>query len=106
MSERADDSRGVGWTSRVLVFAILMLMCLNARSPSAWLSMQPPTSRIARLQPIADDWWRTMGSLGLDWPRATIAALWSRAETSPWPAFDQRPRPTEEPHRSGDHRGP
>jgi hypothetical protein len=80
----------VGWAGAVLFCAAIMLACVNARSISTWLSLQPPTSRLARLQPAAQAWWLRTAAWGLDAPRAAVAAAWDQVRHARWPGAHGR----------------
>ena len=79
---QAERSRR--WTSRTLLYAVLVLAVLNAQSVRSWASTLAPNWASLTVRDLAEVWGARMGAAGLDEPRAGMRAGWEGAKALTW----------------------
>jgi hypothetical protein len=76
--------RARGWTTRVILFATLTLLILNAASLKNWASTMEPNWGSSTLRLIAGEWADRLQSVGLDEPRRRVHAAYETEKTLSW----------------------
>lgn len=79
---QAERSRR--WTSRTLLFAVLVLGFTNAHSLQSWASTLAPNWASMTVRDMAEVWGQRMADAGFDGPRAGLRAGYEEAKTVTW----------------------
>jgi hypothetical protein len=70
---------GLGWATRVIAWASLVLLLLNAHALRSWSCQLPPGAASAQVVNAAESWYDLVGQAGLNRPVETMHAWWQAA---------------------------
>lgn len=78
------ESTGLGWTSKFLATAALLLAVFNTSAVHNWATQVPVNRYTAPLIGMADSWYGAAKSVGLTWPVDTIRSGWKAVQSAQW----------------------
>lgn len=67
---------GLGWATKVIAWASLVLVLLNAHAIQSWSYQLPPGAASAQVVNAAEAWYDLAGQAGLNRPVETMHAWW------------------------------
>jgi hypothetical protein len=79
-SAAARAERALGWTSRVILFAVLLMLVFNARSLQSWASTLPPQWGTETLRLVAGEWADRLQGAGFDEPRRRVHTAYEKSK--------------------------
>jgi hypothetical protein len=79
---QAERSRR--WTSRTVLYAVLVLAIFNAHSLASWASTLEPNWASVTIRDLSEVWNQRMGAAGFDQPRAGLRSGWEGAKGLTW----------------------
>lgn len=79
---QAERSRR--WTTRTLLYALVVLAFLNAQSIRSWASTLSPSWASVTVRQLAEVWDGRMAAVGFDQPRAALRADYEGAKAANW----------------------
>ncbi|HWE46937.1 MAG TPA: hypothetical protein VG407_13005 [Caulobacteraceae bacterium] len=83
-SAAARAERALGWTSRTILIAALLMLVFNARSLQSWASTLPPQWGSETLRLVAGEWAGRLQDAGFDEPRRRAHAAYETSKTLRW----------------------
>jgi hypothetical protein len=83
-SAAARAERALGWTSRTILIAALLMLVFNSRSLSTWASTLPPQWGSETLRLVAGEWSGRLQDAGFDEPRRRAHAAYETSKTLDW----------------------
>ena len=83
-SAAARADRALGWTSRTILIATLLMLVFNARALQNWTSTLPPAWGTETLRLVASEWAGRLQDAGFDEPRRRAHAAYETSKTLDW----------------------
>ena len=83
-SGAARAERALGWTSRTILIAVLLMLLFNARSLPSWASTLPPQWGTETLRLVTGEWAGRLQDAGFDEPRRRTHAAYETSKTLDW----------------------
>ncbi|HEY3812783.1 MAG TPA: hypothetical protein VGL66_06120 [Caulobacteraceae bacterium] len=79
-SAAARAERALGWTSRVILFSVLLMLVFNAKSLQSWASTLPPQWGTETLRLVAGEWADRLQDAGFDEPRRRAHTAYEKSK--------------------------
>jgi hypothetical protein len=83
-SSAARAERALGWTSRTILIAVLLMLIFNAKSLPSWASTLPPQWGTETLRLVTGEWAGRLQDGGFDEPRRRTHAAYETSKTLDW----------------------